>query len=261
MKASWKHIVLNTMQTTTALFYAAAAGLILISNTGSAQDGAKTPSLQEQIEARSAQSGTKADPAKKKAYADGIEAVAASGVVDRATKKGDHAPDFTLPNATGKSITLSEELKKGPVVLTWYRGGWCPYCNLQLAAYQAVLPEIEKLGATLIAVSPELPDRALSTTEKNELKFQVLSDQDQKVAEKYNLIFKLTPEVAGYYKAAFDLNTFNGESAAADELPLAATYVINTDGKITYSFLDANYKKRAEPEAILQALAELKNKD
>ncbi|MDF1813613.1 MAG: peroxiredoxin-like family protein [Verrucomicrobiales bacterium] len=231
---------------------------ITLASSLSADAGEKTPSLQEQIEARSSRSSTGGDPAKKKAYADGIKAVAESGVVEKATKKGDVAPDFSLPNATGKLITLSEELKNGPVVLTWYRGGWCPYCNIQLAAYQAVLPEIEAHGAKLIAVSPELPDKALSTKEKNELQFQVLTDQNLKVAREYGLVFTLTPEVTGYYKEAFDLNSYNGESAADDELPLAATYVINTDGKITYSFFDANSKMRAEPEAILNALAKLK---
>ncbi len=223
-----------------------------------AQNSAKKQTLQEQIEARSSKSSTKADPAKKKAYADGIKAVIESGVVEKAKKKGDIAPEFTLKNATGKPITLSEALKEGPVVLTWYRGGWCPYCNLQLAAYQSILPEIEAAGATLIAVSPELPDRTLSTKEKNELEFEVVSDVNQKVANDYGLIFKLTPEVAGYYKEAFDLNAYNGKEAAADELPLAATYVITPDGKIVYSFLDGNYKKRAEPDAILEVLSGLK---
>ena len=239
----------------------AVTGAILVAVTVFAEDPGKGPTLRETIEARSAKSATHADPAKKKAYADGIKAVAASGVVDKATRKGELAPDFSLPNATGKTITLSEELKKGPVVLTWYRGGWCPYCNLQLAAYQAILPEIKAQGANLIAISPELPDRALTTKEKNDLKFQVLSDRNQEVARKYGLVFKLTPEVAGYYKEAFDLNLYNGASAAPDELPLAATYVINTDGKITYSFFDANYKRRAEPKDILEALAELTKQD
>ncbi|MCL4104573.1 UNVERIFIED_CONTAM: hypothetical protein GTU68_004527 [Idotea baltica] len=168
------------------------------------------------------------------------------------------APDFTLSNATGKSVTLSEQLKSGPVVLTWYRGGWCPYCNIQLGAYQAVLPEIKELDGTLIALTPELPDRTLSTKEKNSLEFEVLSDVNQKVANDYGLVFNLTPDVTEYYRQAFDLNAFNGKEAAADELPLAATYVIDTDGKIAYSFLSANYKKRAEPVDILEALAALK---
>jgi peroxiredoxin len=126
-----------------------------------------------------------------------------------------------------------------------------------LAAYQKILPQIEELGAQLIAVSPELPDKSLSTTEKNSLRFTVLSDVNLKVADEYGLIFKLTPEVEKLYGQFFDIREFNGNEAVANELPLAATYVIGQNGVIRWAFLEADYTLRAEPRDILKALDSL----
>ncbi len=213
----------------------------------------RIPSLQKTIEDKKEKGRTNADPKKLAAYKKGVDEVAASGIVESAKKKGDQAPDFTLKNPDGEEITLSEELKKGPVVLTWYRGGWCPYCNLQLAAYQQILPQLEELGAQLIAISPEVPDKSLSTIEKNKLRFQVLSDLNLKVAKEYGIVFNLNSEVGKIYSGFFDMKEYNGEDST-DELPLAATYVIDKDGKIVYSFLEADYTLRSEPKEIIQVL-------
>lgn len=215
---------------------------------------AEVPSLQDAIDAKKTANRENADPAKLSDYAAGIEAIRKANVLKGAKKAGDKASDFTLTESKGGTLTLSEELKKGPVVLTWYRGGWCPYCNIQLAAYQQILPQIEELGAQLIAVSPELPDKSLSTQEKNELRFPVLTDLNLKVAEQYGLVFKLTPEVAGHYSNFFKMADFNGKESASNELPIAATYVIDQTGKIIYSFMDEDYTKRAEPREIIKAL-------
>lgn len=212
------------------------------------------PSLQDSIESLKTANQAKASPEKRAAYADGIKAVVTAKVVESAAKVGDLAPDFSLKDMRGSEITLSEQLKKGPVVLTWYRGGWCPYCNTQLAAYQQILPQIEELGAQLIAVSPELPDKSKTTAERGHLKFTVLSDINLKVAAEYGLVFKLTPEVEKLYAEFFSMKEYNGEEASPNELPLAATYVISPDGKITYAFLNADYTKRAEPRDIIAAL-------
>lgn len=215
---------------------------------------AEVPSLQEEIDTKKAANRKNADPVKVADYAAGIEAIKTAGVLKSSKKKGDEAPDFSLIDSKGSTLTLSEELKKGPVVLTWYRGGWCPYCNIQLAAYQKILPQIEELGAQIIAVSPELPDKSLSTKEKNELRFPVLSDLNLKVAEQYGLVFKLTPEVSGHYSKFFSMKEFYGEEGPENELPIAATYIIDQNGKIVYSFLDEDYTKRAEPKDILEVL-------
>jgi peroxiredoxin len=193
---------------------------------------------------------------KKKIYADGITSVANSGVLDAALNIGDKAPNFTLKNALNEAVTLNDQLKNGPVVLTWYRGGWCPYCNITLHALQEKLPEFKNEGATLLALTPELPDNSLSTSEKNNLEFTVLSDIGNTVGKDYGVVYALTDDVAASYNAGFGLNKVNGDTS--NKLPLAATYVIDTNGIITYAFLDADYTARAEPLEILSALKQLK---
>lgn len=214
--------------------------------------------LAEKLKAREDRGSSKVTPEIKKAFAEGIEAVKESKVVQNAKQVGDKAPDFTLKNAAGNEVTLSEELKNGPVVLTWYRGGWCPYCNIALAALQEELPAIKKAGASLFALTPELPDKALTTSEKNKLEFQVLTDLSHQVAEKYGIIFELTPEVEKLYGKFFDLEEVNGKEAGSKKLPLAATYIIGTDGKIQWSFLHYDYHKRAEPKDIVEFLTKKK---
>jgi peroxiredoxin len=188
----------------------------------------------------------------KKIYADGINDVTRQNIVVNAKKNDDIAPDFGLTNAIGKKVQLSDYLKKGPVVLTWYRGGWCPYCNMTLQYLQQQLPDIQLRGASLLALTPELPDKSISTVEKHQLQFEVLSDVGNEVAHQYGIVFKLTDAVAASYQKGFDLHGFNGDES--NELPLAATYVINQDGVIVYTFLDAEYRNRAEIADILRAL-------
>jgi peroxiredoxin len=216
--------------------------------------------LREQLEAREAQGSEKVTPEIKAEFAKGIEAVKAAQIVEGAKQVGDAAPEFTLKNAVGEKVALSEQLKSGPVVLTWYRGGWCPYCNIALAAMQEKLPAIKAAGATLIALTPELPDKTLSTKEKNGLQFEVLTDLNHQVAEAYGLVFKLTPEVEKRYGQFFDLAEFNGQAAGTDTLPLAATYIIGRDGEIEWAFLHHDYHMRAEPADIVTFLEERKKR-
>lgn len=209
-------------------------------------------SLKSQLEERKANFALKASDNKKRAYKEGIESVENSGIVTTAKQVGDAAPDFTLTNALGESVSLSDYLKKGKVVLTWYRGGWCPYCNLTLHELQQELPNFKANGATLIALTPELPDESISTAEKNDLQFEVLSDLGNIVAKEYGIVFKLTQEVAEMYNQSFELNNHNGDES--NELPLAATYIINEEGIIEYAFLDADYRNRAEPSELTDFL-------
>lgn len=194
----------------------------------------------------------KADDAKKKDYREGIEAVRQSGILESAYNVGDTAPNFRLKNAIGEMVELKDMLQKGPVVLTWYRGGWCPYCNITLHQLQEELPNFKANGANLIALTPELPDKSMSTSEKHNLEFEVLSDVGNKVAREYGIVFKLIDKVAERYNASFGLADYNGNDS--NELPLAATYVIAQDGKIIYAFLDADYRNRAEPSEITNIL-------
>lgn len=199
----------------------------------------------------------KSAPAEKqKIYAVGLDAVIKSKVTSNALQVGDVAQNFTLPNASGKNVTLYDELKKGPVILMWYRGGWCPYCNMALHHMQESLPEIKKYNANLLAVSPEVPDSSISTKEKHELEFEVLSDIGNAVASQYKVVFKLTDEVAHIYENGFGLSKYNGNDKG--ELPLAATYIIGQDKIIKYAFLDADYRNRAEPQDLVDFLKEMK---
>lgn len=218
-------------------------------------------SLREKLQAREDAGSGKINKEIKSDFADGIAAVKAAKIVEGAKQVGDKAPDFTHKNAMGKRVTLADELKKGPVVLTWYRGGWCPYCNIAMAAMQEELPAIQAAGASLIALTPELPDKTLTTKEKNGLKFEVLTDLDHQSARAYGLLFELTPQVEKHYKKFFDLEKFNGKEAGSKNLPLAATYIIGQDGKILWSFLHHDYHMRADPKDIVKFLATLNKKE
>ncbi len=165
---------------------------------------------------------------------------------------GDKAPDFTLTDATGTDVRLSVLLQDGPVVLTWYRGGWCPHCNIALKNLQEALPSFDEVGATLVALSPELPDHSLTTREKQSLRFPVLSDVGLMVADAYGVSYTLDEPTSTRYNGSFGLNKWNGDSS--NRLPLPVTYVVNQEGVITYRFIDTDIRKRAPHADILDAL-------
>lgn len=211
--------------------------------------------LKAELDAKRANFEAKAPQHKIDVYNAGVEAVAQSGVLEVAINVGDTAPDFSLKNAVGDDIRFSDILAKGPVVLTWYRGGWCPYCNLTLHALQEKLPDFKATGASLLALTPELPDKSMSTTEKLELEFEVLSDIDNQVARQFGVVYSLTEEVGDMYESGFGLSDYNGNTK--QELPLAATYIIDTNGIVQYAFLDAEYRNRAEPSEVLEFLQKM----
>lgn len=179
-----------------------------------------------------------------------------SGLAAKGVMVGEKAPTFALPNAVGKTITLTELLKKGPVVINFYRGAWCPYCNLELRALQDALPLIQALGGSLVAISPNKPDKSLSSIEKHALTYEVLTDKQNNLARQYGLVFTMSENVRPLYKQiGFDIPEHNGDDSW--ELPFPATLVVNQDGMIVYRFVNADYTKRAEPAtviAVLQAL-------
>jgi peroxiredoxin len=176
-----------------------------------------------------------------------------SGAALRAIKTGDRAPGFDLPNAHGETVSSRELLARGPVVLSFYRGDWCPYCNLELKALQERVAEIEALGASLVAVSPQTRDATTDTATRNRLTFEVLSDSGNTVAKAFGLDFELAEELRPIYKNwGADLEKLNGDPPFS--LPMAATYVIGRDGTIIESFVDTDYTERMEPQAIIDAL-------
>jgi peroxiredoxin len=222
-----------------------------------AKETSDAPVRKELDELREKSSKT-APPDRLRIYEQGIDEVRQSGVVDKALKVGDRAPDFELPDATGKKVKLSELLAHGPVVVTWYRGGWCPYCNIALRGFHKSLPEIRSAGASLVAISPEAPDKSLSTAEKNHLDFDVLSDRGSKVARAYGVSYKIPKIIADQFKGRLDLAKYNGDDTG--ELPLGVTYVIDRERVIRYAFVDADYRKRAEPSDVIAALRKLDKK-
>jgi peroxiredoxin len=192
------------------------------------------------------------------AYERGIEELRAQGLERGALKAGELAPDFTLPDAAGKPVSLSERLRDGPVVLKFYRGGWCPYCNLELRAYQQSLPELRSLGAQLIAVSPEAPDNSLSTVEKNSLAFPVLSDAGGSIAASYRLAFRLSDELKEIYRSrGRDLAQWNGGDWT---LPVPGTFVIDRSRRIALAHVDADYRSRLDPSVVLAAVRDLRDR-
>lgn len=181
-----------------------------------------------------------------------IEALVRSGIDASGLKVGAPAPDFTLPNVDGNAVTLSVLLRRGPVVVTFYRGDWCPYCNLALRAYQQILPQIQELGATLVAISPQTPDNSLSTAEKKGLTFPVLSDAGNGVARRYGLVFAVSETLR---TSGARLPSYNGDDSW--ELPMPGTFVIAPDGTVRLAFVDADWTKRLEPAAILDTLRQI----
>jgi peroxiredoxin len=178
-----------------------------------------------------------------------------NGLAKRALQVGDLAPEIVLTNAKGETVDVGTLLKRGPVILTFYRGGWCPYCNLELRAFQKILPDIEAIGASLVAISPEKPDDTLTTAEKNALSFQVLSDVGQKVGRAFGLVYIFSEELKGAYQGfGRDIPEANGTEEWA--LPISATYVIGENGRIIYAYTDADYRDRADPEDVLKVLTD-----
>jgi peroxiredoxin len=177
-----------------------------------------------------------------------------TGVGRNAKQVGDLAPVIVLPDAHGRTFEVAALLAKGPVIVTFYRGGWCPYCNLELKAYQDVLPRIVVAGASLVAISPEKPDDTVSTAEKNGLTFAVLSDVGQKVGKAFGLVYAFTDELRAVYDG-FKLNIPEKNGAPDDwSLPLSATFVIGSVGRILFADTSVDYRHRTDPLDVLQVL-------
>ena len=181
------------------------------------------------------------------------EELIAQHIKDNALQIGQKVENFSLANHNGENIELADLLKKGPVIISFYRGGWCPYCNLELKALNDYLPQFKTQSAQLVAISPQLPDETLSTAQKNDLEFDVLSDLSNKVAEQFGLLFTLDERIQALYtQFGIDFEHYYGDKSF--KLPLPATYVINQEGVITYAFLSEDYTLRAEPIDVMTAL-------
>lgn len=168
---------------------------------------------------------------------------------------GDKAPTFSLSNAIGETVTLKSLLEKGKVVLTFYRGTWCPYCNLQLNQYQRVLEDIKGLGANLVAISPQTPDESLKMKEKNELAFEVLSDNSNMVARQFTTVFK-NGEAPIETMTALGIDFDGHYSDDSQELPVPAVFIIEQDYTISFAkAIGGDYRNRVEAADIIEALS------
>jgi peroxiredoxin len=180
----------------------------------------------------------------------------ASSMPDPGIKVGEKAPDFVLNNALGQPVNLTAKLKQGPVVLVFYRGAWCPFCNMHLHVLQKSLPEFNKYDAQLITVTPQTPDKSVEQFKQKGYPFEVLSDLDSKVMKAYRLYFELPDELVDVYKKhGLDIETYNGMGRHV--LPVPGTFVIDTDGIVRAMQADTDYKQRMEPAAIIEALSNI----
>lgn len=186
-----------------------------------------------------------------------IEEKRDEGILKKALHEGDKIPDFELPDVKRGMVRSRDLLAKGPLVIIFYRGQWCPYCNLQLHAFQKGLNQIHALGAELVAISPQTPDNSLSMAQKDSLQFYVLSDARGSVGKKFGLMYKMSDDLIRVFKRkGTDIAQFNGNDDW--ELPLALTYVAAPDGTITYAFLDVDHRRRASVKEVLRALRKIK---
>lgn len=180
----------------------------------------------------------------------------ASGAAQRARKAGDRAPDFILNDPDGKQVSSAELLQRGPMIISFYRGVWCPYCNMELQALQAALPELTATGASVVAISPQIAANSRKSVRQNGLGFPILSDPGNAVAAAFGLRFALPDDLVDLYASMRnDLPAFNGDDSWT--LPMPARYVIAQDGTIVYAEVNPDYTLRPDPSELLPVLRQL----
>ena len=189
------------------------------------------------------------------AYTQFVRELQAADLPRHSLKRGDTIPAFTLPNAEGRLVHSGELLERGPLVLSFFRGGWCPYCRMELEALEGVLPTIAGRGATLAAVTPDTGADFVADKYGSGLNFQVLSDADNGVALLFGLVFRVPEFIRDLWlRLGIDLGARHGNSAGTWLLPIPATYIVERNGRIGYAHVDPDFRKRMEPTEILRHL-------
>jgi len=186
-----------------------------------------------------------------------VRELTASGAAGRALKAGDRAPGFVLPDARGAEFVLTDHLLKGPVVLAFYRGRWCPYCIAQLEELEKARPEFEALKTTIAAISPQKPQHSGFTAEQHGLRFNVLSDSGNQVAHQYGVAWPLPDSLIAHYRGVF-VNLENANAAKDWVLPMPSVFVIAQDSTVVWSQVDADFTYRPEPQELLRVVRMLK---
>ncbi|MDP2608873.1 MULTISPECIES: peroxiredoxin-like family protein [unclassified Oceanobacter] len=213
-------------------------------------------SLRQQTDAQ-IEKTRQANPVFMQAIEDVLESARRFEAGCEAIAVGQTAPDFSLPNASGEPVSLAAMLANGPVVIAFYRGSWCPYCNLELRALQARLADIHGLGAELIAISPQMPDESLTQPERGALAFPVLSDQDALVAAQFGVAWQVPDIILEHMRVDRKLDLADLNKGNGSILPIPATFVLDRHGVVAWQFVDVDYRKRAEPEDVVAVLQQL----
>lgn len=215
-------------------------------------------SLQDKLDAFKAEfEGKKAPPEVVAVFHKSTAELVASGQAARALKVGDRAPVFRLPDFEGTTVASAELLTNGPLVVTFYRGAWCPYCNMDLQAIEAAALQICSLSASLVAISPQTQASSTKSKRDNALSFPILSDHGGEIAAAFGLRWRVQAELKAVMTAfKVDLATFNGEPSWS--LPMPARYVIAQDGVIAYSEVNPDYTRRPDPSELLPILRQLR---
>ena len=209
--------------------------------------------LAKQIEQFNNELATQVPQEVLEAFGKSIEDLKTKNIEEKSIKLGAIMPDFSLPNAKNEIIHSKEILKKGKMIIAFYRGSWCPYCNLELKALQENLSKINDKKVSLVAISPQSPDNSLTVIEKHHLTFEVLTDKDNVFAKQLGIVFELQDFVLPYYHAlGIDLSSFNENTN--NSLPIPAVFVVNESSKIIYKFADANYMNRIDIDELLKTL-------
>lgn len=185
-----------------------------------------------------------------------LDDLARSGVAEAALGLGEIMPEFELPDATGHWIGLPELLARGAAIVTFYRGAWCPYCNLTLRALERLWPRLRGAGVRVAAISPQPRDMALAQADRNLLSFDLLHDARNRVARLCGLVYEMPGAWQTYCRArGIDLARVNGTERW--ELPLAATYLIGTDGVVAYASVEVDHTRRFDPAVLMRALDQI----
>ncbi len=184
-----------------------------------------------------------------------LNGIASLNLFAQMKKTGDIFPHFIIPNHLGEFVYSEKLLKEGPLVVTFYRGSWCPFCNILLRGYQAILPELHAKGASLVAISPEVPDESMGLVGKLNINFHILSDRYSRYAKQLGIAFKVEPEFEEMHKElGLDIRTSQNIPSGNLELPVPVTYIIRPNGVIAHHFAEIDYTKRLDPRDVLKLI-------
>jgi peroxiredoxin len=213
--------------------------------------------LNDDLQAIRAMSKASLDPADWAGLAATIEQLRMLQIAEHSLAVGEVLPDFALPDASGRVVTSDELLDRGPLVLAFFRGGWCPYCDRTLKALEAVRTAIEATGAVLAGVAPVTPAELARIAAEKGLSFPLLSDTGGSLSRLCGLLYAMTPAQVAYYGGRRGIDVAARSAGVGWAVPVPATYVVARDGTVVYAFADADWARRAEPDELATAAKRL----